>query len=150
MVNPIGFRKHGLCHFLSEIMDNDGDMDIVTSVSQTRSNQWVRWLENPGKIEIKNKSGSIILLAVRVFRGYVMDMADYWRRWTGRCHCYGIYQSKIVYMKRLNKNGLKWKSYTIDILKSLKSKAVKVGDIGMGMGNLDLVHYHKIHWSDAS
>ena len=47
---------------------------------------------------------------------------------------------KIVYMKRLDDTGLKWKSYNIDIPKITgRAKAVKVGDIDRD-GNLDLVH----------
>ena len=121
-------------------MDNDGDLDIVTSDRKPGATNGVRWLENPGKIENQKKEWDNHFIGCQGLEVMFMDMADMDGDGLEDAIVTEYTNQKIVYMKRLNKNGLEWKSYNIDIPKITgRAKAVKVGDID-GDGNPDIVH----------
>ena len=121
-------------------MDNDGDMDIVTSDRKPGATNGVRWLENPGKIENQKKEWDNHFIGCKGLEVMFMVMADIDGDGLEDAIVTEYTNQKIVYMKRLNKNGLEWKSYNIDIPKITgRAKAVKVGDID-GDGNPDIVH----------
>ena len=122
-------------------MDNDGDLDIVTSDRKPGKTNGVRWLENPGSYrKSKARNGTIILLDVEGVEVMFMDMADLNGDGLEDVIATEYTNQKIVYMKRLDMAGLKWKSYSIDIPDITgRAKAVKVGDINLD-GKPDLVH----------
>lgn len=136
---PIGSATWTMSLFIRD-MDNDGDLDIVTSDRKLGVTNGVRWLENPGKIENQKKEWDNHFIGCQGLEVMFMDMADMDGDGLEDAIVTEYTNQKIVYMKRLNKNGLEWKSYNIDIPKITgRAKAVKVGDID-GDGNLDIVH----------
>lgn len=136
---PIGSATW-IMSILIRDMDNDGDLDIVTSDRKPGETNGVRWLENPGKLENQKQEWNNHFMGGEGLEVMFMDMADIDGDGLEDAIVTEYTNHKIVFIKRLDSTGLKWKSYAIDIPKVTgRAKAVKVGDINSD-GNLDLVH----------
>ena len=121
-------------------MDHDGDMDIITSDRKSGKTNGVRWMENPGKMISQKQEWDNHFIGARGLEVMFMDMADLDGDGLEDVIVTEYTTQKIVFMRRLDHSGLKWKSYYIDIPEETgRAKAVKVGDIN-GDGKPDLVH----------
>lgn len=137
--HPIGSATW-IMSILIRDMDNDGDIDIVTSDRKPGETNGIRWMENPGKTKNQKQEWEDHLIGCKSLEVMFMDMADIDGDGLEDAIVTESTNQKIVYMKRLDNSGLNWKSYNIDIPKITgRAKAVKVGDIDRD-GNLDLVH----------
>ena len=121
-------------------MDFDGDMDIIISDRKPATSNGVRWLENPGKLKNQKQEWKNHLMACNGLEVMFMDMADLDGDGLEDAVATEYTNQQIVYIKRLDTSGLRWKLYNIDIPAITgRAKAVKVGDIN-GDGKPDLVH----------
>ncbi|UMB54136.1 VCBS repeat-containing protein [Lutibacter sp. A64] len=121
-------------------MDDDGDLDIVVSDRNKGATNGVRWLENPGKRRKQKKFWKNHFMGAKDVRVMFMDLADLDGDGLEDAIATEYTNQKIVFMKRLDHTGLKWKTFNIDIPKtSGRAKAVKIGDINND-GKLDIVH----------
>jgi hypothetical protein len=121
-------------------MDFDGDMDIIISDRKPSISNGVRWLENPGKLKNQKLEWKNHLMACNGLEVMFMDMADLDGDGLEDAIVTEYTNQQIVYIKRLDKSGLRWKRYNIDIPAITgRAKAVKIGDIN-GDGIPDLVH----------
>ena len=137
--NPISDATWIMSLFVRD-MDNDGDMDIVTSDRKPGPSNGVRWLENPGTAMNQAQQWNKHLIGAQGLEVMFMDLADLDGDGLEDVIATEYTTQKIVYMRKLDKSGLKWKKYTIDIPAITgRAKAVKVGDIN-GDGKPDLVH----------
>ena len=136
---PISSATWVMSLFIKD-MDHDGDLDIVTSDRKPGATNGVRWLENPGHIENQKQKWNNHFIGCEGVEVMFMDMADLNGDGLEDVVATEYTNQKIVYMKRLDASGLKWKRYTIDIPDITgRAKAVKVGDINLD-GKPDLVH----------
>ena len=121
-------------------MDSDGDLDIVVSDRNKEATNGVRWLENPGKLKLQKKYWKNHFIGCNNVRVMFMDLADLDGDGLEDAIATEYTNQKIVFMKRLDKTGLNWHTYNIDIPETTgRAKAVKVGDIDMDE-NLDVVY----------
>ncbi len=137
--HPISSATWVMSLFLKD-MDMDGDMDIVTSDRKPGETQGVRWLENPGNKTKQKQEWNNHFIGAKGLQVMFMDMADLDGDGLEDAIVTEITTQKIVFMRKLDNSGLKWKSYNIDIpAETGRAKAIKVGDIN-GDGKPDLVH----------
>ncbi len=135
---PISAATWTMSLFLRDI-DHDGDMDIVTSDRKPGATNGIRWLENPGNIINQRQEWDNHFIGARGLEVMFMDMFDLDGDGIEDVVATEYTNQKIVYLRKLDKSGLKWKNYNIDIPTSAgRAKAVRVGDIN-GDGNPDLV-----------
>ena len=121
-------------------MDDDGDLDIVTSDRRPGDTNGVRWMENPGEIVNQKQEWDNHFIGSQDLEVMFMDMADLDGDGLEDAIVTQYTTQKIIFMRKLDNSGLNWKSYYIDIpAETGRAKAVKVGDIN-GDGNPDLVH----------
>ena len=119
-------------------MDQDGDMDIITSDRKPNAMNGVKWLENPGQVTDKDwvshpmgGNGEEVMF---------MDMIDLDADGLEDAIVTERMHQKIIFMKRLDHSGLHWKNYYFDIPEMTgRAKAIRVGDVDRD-GKLDLVH----------
>jgi len=136
---PIGSSTWVMSLILRD-MDMDGDMDIVTSDRKGGETNGVRWMENPGDNIKQKQEWDMHFVGGQDLDVMFMDMADLDGDGLEDVIVTECTTQKIVFMRRLDNSGLKWKSYYIDIPEETgRAKAVKVGDIN-GDGRPDLVH----------
>ncbi|MFY0653705.1 MAG: VCBS repeat-containing protein [Cyclobacteriaceae bacterium] len=111
-------------------MDNDGDLDIITSDRKPGATNGVRWLENPGAGASLYQEWKNHLIGARNKEVMFMDLADLDEDSLEDAICTQYTNQKIIYMRRLDHSGLKWENHEIDIPSVAgRAKAVKVGDI---------------------
>jgi hypothetical protein len=130
-------------------MDMDGDMDIVTSDRKSGENNGVRWMENPGDNINQKREWENHFIGAQDLDVMFMDMADLDGDGLEDAIVTERTTQKIVFMRKLDNSGLKWKSYYIDIpVETGRAKAIKVGDIN-GDGRPDLVHSANTLYDDS-
>lgn len=135
---PISAATWTMSLFLRDI-DHDGDMDIVTSDRKSGATNGIRWLENPGNIINQKLEWDNHFIGARGLEVMFMDMFDLDGDGFEDVIAAEYTNQKIVYLRKLDQSGLKWKNYNIDIPTNAgRAKAVKVGDIN-GDGKPDLV-----------
>ena len=120
-------------------MDNDGDMDIVTS-DRRGADRGVRWLENPGVgpqqfYEWKNHE-----MGAQDREVMFMDLADIDHDGLEDAIVSEYTNQKIVIMKRKDESGRTWEMVESDLPEySGRAKSVRIGDLDNN-GSLDMVH----------
>jgi len=121
-------------------MDNDGDLDIVVSDRKSGTTEGVRWLENPGKLRKQKKEWKNHFIGCQGLEVMFMDLKDLDGDGLEDVIVTEATTRKIWFLKRLDKSGLRWKSFPIAIPEfASKPKSVVVGDIDND-GKPDLVH----------
>jgi len=121
-------------------MDNDGDMDIVTSDRKSGDTRGVRWMENPGPGPDQILEWDNHFIGAKGREVMFMDIYDLDEDGFEDAVVTEYTNQKIVFMRRLDSKGLKWDEYEIDLPDIAgRAKAVKVGDID-GDGTPDIVH----------
>lgn len=121
-------------------IDLDGDMDIVTSDRKSGETNGVRWMENPGELSNQKLEWDNHFIGGQDLEVMFMDMADLDGDGLEDAIVTESATQRIVFMRKLDNSGHKWKSYYIDIPPETgRAKAVKVGDMN-GDGKPDLVH----------
>lgn len=124
----------------TEDMDNDGDLDIVVSDRKSGPTQGVRWLENPRKIRKQKKEWKHHFIGCQGLEVMFIDLKDLDNDGLEDVIVIEATSRKIWFLKRLDKSGLCWESFPIEIPKyASKPKSVVVGDIDKD-GKSDLVH----------
>ena len=117
-------------------MDNDGDVDIITSDRKPGDTNGVRWLENRGKFQDKEWLNHFI--GCTGLEVMFMDIVDLDKDGLEDVVVTEYTNQKIVFLKRMDHSGLHWKSYPIAIPKIAgRAKAVRIGDFNQD-GNLDI------------
>jgi hypothetical protein len=120
-------------------MDNDGDLDILIS-DRKGVLKGVRWLENPGTLKKQKEEWKNHNISSQGLEVMFLDLKDLDGDGLEDVIVTEATTRKIWFLKRLNKSGLSWESYPIDIPKyTSKSKSVVVGAVNED-GKLDLVH----------
>lgn len=133
--HPISSATWVMSLFVKD-MDNDGDLDIVTSDRKPGKTNGVRWLEHPG--DLKNKEWKNHFISSQGLEVMFMDMADLDQDGLEDVIVAEYTNQSIVFSKRLDNTGLHWKNYTIKIPEIAgRAKAVRIGDFNLD-GNLDI------------
>lgn len=121
-------------------MDGDGDLDILTSDRKPGPSNGVRWLENPGNAKKQQEEWPSHFIGCEGLEVKFIDTGDLDGDGLEDVVATESTNQQIVWMKRLDTQGLNWERYTIDIPKLTgRGKAVKIGDIN-GDGKPDLAH----------
>ncbi len=137
--HPVSRAKWTMSLFNRD-MDHDGDLDIVISDRKPGTTNGVRWLENPNELNDQKKQWKNHFIGGKGSEVMFMDIADLDGDGLDDVIVTEYTNQQIIYMKRLDQSGLKWKQFLIEIPEITgRAKAVKVGDIN-GDGNPDLVH----------
>lgn len=120
-------------------IDHDGDLDIVSSDRKPGLTNGIRWLENPGDIKKQKQEWDNHFIGAKGLEVMFMDMGDLDGDGLEDAVVPEYTNQKIVYFRKLDNTGKKWKSYNIDIPEVAgRAKAIKIGDIN-GDGKPDLV-----------
>jgi len=137
--NPIG-PAGWIMSLITRDMDNDGDLDIITSDRMSGVLKGVRWLENPGQGPDQKQEWSNHFMGAWNREVMFMEMGDLDGDGLVDALVTEYTNQKILYLRRLDKTGLKWEEYEIEIPdNSGRAKAVRIGDID-GNGKPDIVH----------
>ncbi len=121
-------------------MDGDGDVDVVVSDRKTGPTTGVRWLENPGDAERQKQPWENHFIGGENLEVMFMDLADLDGDGLEDAIVTERTTQKVLFLRRLDKTGLNWESFQIDVPEATgRAKAVKVGDVN-GDGRPDLVH----------
>ncbi|MBV6642358.1 MAG: VCBS repeat-containing protein [Cyclobacteriaceae bacterium] len=131
-------------------MDNDGDMDIVTSDRKPGKTNGIRWMENPGKFKKQKQPWKNHFIGAQGVEVMFMDLADLDQDGLEDAIGTEYTNQQIVFFKRLDQSGDKWATYPIPITATTgRAKSVAIGDIDAN-GKPDIVHSTETNEGDRS
>ena len=131
-------------------MDNDGDLDIVTSDRKPGKTNGIRWLENPGRSKKQKQPWNNRFIGAQGAEVMFMDLADLDQDGLEDAIGTEYTNQQIVFFKRLDQFGDNWATYPIPITAHTgRAKSVGIGDID-GDGIQDIVHSTETNEGDRS